>query len=149
MRSVWFDVRYALRMMAKSPGLTAVLVITLALGIGATTTIFSVVNSVVLRPLPYQQPDRWYACTPSSSAAWTSASSGSRRPSSTTSRSSAGRATRVGGWARGTASLSGGDRPVRIDAAYDPRTLLPLLGVQPMLGRLVRRERGSPRRSDA
>src|ERR1043166_10026175 len=58
MTSLWLDVRYAFRMMAKAPGLTAVLAITLALGIGATTTIFSVVNSVILRPLPYDQPDQ-------------------------------------------------------------------------------------------
>jgi hypothetical protein len=58
MSSLWLDVRYALRMMAKAPALTAVLIITLALGIGASTTIFSVVNSVVLRPLPYERADQ-------------------------------------------------------------------------------------------
>ena len=52
------DVRYAVRMLAKNPGFTTVVVLSLALGIGATSTIFSVLNAAVLRPLPFEEPDR-------------------------------------------------------------------------------------------
>src|SRR6202521_6427256 len=55
------DLRYALRQFFKTPGLTAVVVITIALGVGANTALFSVVNGVLLNPLPFPEPDQLYA----------------------------------------------------------------------------------------
>src|SRR5262245_41509524 len=136
MGSLWLDVRYAIRMMAKAPGLTAVLAITLALGIGASTTIFSVVSSVVLKQLPYEQPDqlvRVYTEFRSSRMLlerfWVSA------PEFDDLVRECRSCAAVGAWAPQSASLSGGDRPIRVDATRVTHQLLPLLGVRPMLGR--------------
>jgi predicted permease len=136
MNSIIQDLRYSLRTMAKTPGLTAILAITLALGIGASTTIFSVVHSVLLEDLPYEEPDRI-------ARLYTEFHGGERVqrefPFSIVEIGEVKAACRscelVAGYFPGTAPLSGGERPVRVTVGYATHELLPLLGVPPLMGR--------------
>jgi len=133
------DLRYAARVLRKSPGFTTVAVLTLALGIGANTAIFSVVNSVVLKPLPYAAPERLarlYSEFPGFPGGglhkfWISPPEFLDLRRETTSWES------LDAWTGATANLAGGAEPVRVTECILSGGLLPTLGVQPALGRFL------------
>jgi predicted permease len=116
------DIRYAFRTLLRTPGFTTVAVLTLALGIGATTAIFSVVNAVLLRPLPYTNPDRLVT---------TRGSLADLRDLDAANHSFEGMAL----WASNIYNLRVGDSSEQVVAGQVTRNLLPLLGVQPLIGR--------------
>ena len=132
MESLLQDIRYGLRMLQKSPGFTAVAIVTLALGIGANTAIFSVVNGVLLSPLPYGQPEQLvavYQRTPDFTDAsipypnfldW-------QRENRSFSALAAYRSDDF--------NLSGTGRPERLKAGMVSASFLPLFGVKPVVGR--------------
>jgi putative ABC transport system permease protein len=132
-------------MMAKTPALTAILAITLALGIGASTTIFSVVHSVVLKDLPYDEPDRIVRLYTEFKVA---GRHDEKFPFSVAEMGEIQQNCRscalVAGWLPGTAPLAGGDRPVHIAVGYATHQLLPLLGVPPLMGRWFDANEDSP-----
>jgi predicted permease len=126
------DLRYALRGMRQRPGFAAVVVLTLALGIGATTAIFSVVNGVLLRPLPYQRPERLvmiYGWRAQKAQAELSV------PEYWELREQAHSFERVAAFTDGTVNLTGSGAPERLQMGYLTADALPLLGVAPALGR--------------
>ena len=116
------DIRYAIRTLLRTPGFTVVATLTLALGIGATTAIFSVVNAVLLRPLPYSDPDR---------LVMTRGSLADLRDLDAANHSFDGMAF----WASNVYNLRVGDDSEQVVAGQVTRNLLPLLGVQPLIGR--------------
>ena len=129
------DVRHGLRMLRRSPGFTTVAVLTLALGIGANTAIFSIVNGVILRPLGYPQPERlMYLSTQfpllGFTEFWVSPPEYMEFRELNRSFSS------VGAFTTGEVNLIAGDRPFRVRSASVDEHLLNALGNQAAHGRL-------------
>jgi predicted permease len=137
------DVRYALRTLLGSPGVTLVIVASLAIGIGANTAIFSVVNALMLKPLPYPDPDRlvvlWLR-SPGINIPQDWPSPGQFIDVRTGNRSfdemsiSQGR----------SGSLIGLEQPERVEALMTSSSLFLLLGAQPLYGRLLLPEEDTP-----
>ncbi|HWQ33602.1 MAG TPA: ABC transporter permease [Blastocatellia bacterium] len=134
MNTLWQDVRYGLRLIRRNPGFTLVAALSLALGIGANTAIFTVVNAVLLRPLPFPEPEQlvmvWEDATfagfpqntpaPANFVDWQAQSRSFES---------------MAALSEGSFNLTGDGEPEKIQAYRVTANFFPLLGVQPALGR--------------
>jgi predicted permease len=147
LEEVWQDLRYGARMLRTNPGFTSIAVITLALGIGANTAIFSVVNAVLLRPLQYSDPDRLvqvWQNFPQLGANQVTVSA----PEFLDYKGQNRVFERMAAFRPQGYILTGGSEPERIFGARVSADLFPLLGVAPALGRTFLHEEdqiGGPR----
>jgi predicted permease len=137
------DVRYALRSFANTPGLTAMIVLSLAIGIGANTAIFSVTSTLLLKPLPYPHADRlailWLR-SPGIGIPQDWPSPGQYHDIQTQNHVFEETAIAIGGGS----AITGLSRAVKVDAIAASASLLPMLGAKPMLGRLFLPQEDKP-----
>ena len=129
------DLRFALRMLRRSPGFAAVAIGTLALGIGANTAIFSVVHAMLWKPLPYPNPEELVRVT----ADFTRTNGvdvGLSAPELFDYRDRAGAFTAVSGLYPINANVTGGDRPERVEVLLTDTNYFQILGAKPQVGRL-------------
>jgi len=146
MQTLWQDIQFSLRMMRKNLGFTTAAVLCLMLGIGATTGIFTVVNAVLLHPLPYSHPEkliRVYTEFPTFPNGglhrfWTSG------PEFIDLRRDTHSWATLDAWITGGANLAGKTQPVRVTGAYVSGSLLETLGVAPIAGRLISKADDDP-----
>ena len=143
MRAIYQDLKYAFRIFARQPGVTFVVVMTLALGIGANAAIFSAVHAILLRPLPYDDPDRlvmlWEkrpaesvldnVVAPADFMDWTTLATSFEGMAALTSLS---------------ADLTGTGDPERLRVGAVSPSFFEVFGVAPSLGRSFRHEEGVP-----
>src|ERR1700678_254562 len=132
MRSFWQDIRYGLRMTAKAPGFAAIAILTLGLGIGASTAIFSVVDAVLLRALPYPNPQKIVRV-------WEQAPDGDRMNLAGSNfddfRAQNNTFASLAEYESGLSSVSGGSEPARVNIAMVSGDFFIALGLEPIRGR--------------
>jgi len=137
------DLRFGVRMLLKQPVITLIAIFTLSLGIGANTAIFSVVNGVLLRPLPYKEPQRLvrvYSEFPTMNLRKFGISS----PEFLDIQREAKSWESIGAWSAGGVNFSSTDEPIRVTSTRVTRSLIDALGVQPRLGRNFTPEEEKP-----
>jgi putative ABC transport system permease protein len=130
---LWQDVRYAARIFSKHPAFAATAVLTLALGIGATTAIFSVVYGVLLKPLPFGEPETLVSMR---QRAPHGAGTNHGPATFLTYRENQHAFEAIGAWDPAEVSITGGGHPERVEALLVSAATLPLLRIQPIVGRI-------------
>jgi putative ABC transport system permease protein len=146
MAAIWHEVRFAIRALRKSPGFTAVAVLTLALGIGANTAIFSVVEGVLLRPLPFAHPENlvqiWNTYSLLPAFPQVELSPGDFQDF----RREAGSFSDMAAYVNIPQgfNMTGQGEAERIEARYASSGFFPLLGIQPVAGRVFTPEEDKP-----
>src|ERR1041385_3192805 len=138
------DMRYAFRMIRRSPGFAAVAILALALGIGANSAIFSIVNAVVLKPLPYEKPEQlvqiWMRFTGigiPKDQNWVSAPEFKDLQQNSS-------LSNIAAIDQGSFNININARPERVQAARVSPSFFPMLGIQARLGRVFLPEEGQP-----
>jgi putative ABC transport system permease protein len=129
MTKFWQDIRFGLRLLVKNPGFALVAIITMALGIGANTAIFSVVNGVLLRPLPYPEPERLVTMRSNMSL-----------PDMTDFQQRTRTLEDGGGAVLQALDYTGGAEPLQVQAALSTAGLFRVLGARVTLGRVISAE---------
>lgn len=133
---LWQDVRYGIRTLRKSPGFTATALLTFALGIGAITAVYSVVSGIMLRPLPYANPDRLASIWPTKTI-----SNAELVYLQNNAKSFAAVAAFSPGWG---IAMTGRGEPTQLDGARTSTNFFQTLGVRPALGRVFAASESSP-----
>lgn len=147
LESVWSDFRYALRTLRRMPAFTAVATITLALGIGATSAMFTLVNSILLRPLPYPQADRLVKLIQSYPEkgldTW-----GVSQENIVMYRDRATDFEAFAGYRAGNITMTGRHDPERLWVLRTTADFFKTIGVSPVIGRAYTREEDAPGKND-
>jgi putative ABC transport system permease protein len=147
MRTLWQDLRYGARMLWKRPGFTIIAVLTLALGIGANTAIFSVINAVLLRALPYSQPEQLVSVTGYNPVrGWTNAQASLHDVLDW--RTQNHTLAKLAVFNPGSVNLSGGTQPERVAYARVTGDFFAVLGAEALLGRTLQPADDQPGRGN-
>ena len=138
LEDLWQDLRYALRTLRQKPGFAAVALATLALGIGSTTVMFTVINGVVLKPLPYREPDRLVKLQEKTDFSTQWGDLWAFTYPNFIDCKSGSRSLDLGAWRYGGGTVSGSGGAEYVDSREVSADLFPLLGVTPIQGRAFR-----------